>query len=228
MKRTGNKGNNCQLAGWCTDTWTCVSITQPTVTHTICCSFCPGGHGSIPMSCVPAKPSISLLARCVQRSRGNKASSQYGWALSLCSGSDQQGGWKDCLHDTQERKGKWSGLHCPGQFKEIRHSWTVEEILSHSLESRGWNTDHSQHWKQLLSQPIEYPHIIRASFWQSGQGWNSLFWSLIQCESHILKQKWNTRTFNNQPLMYQAYCRYHFWVLLFLKYKTYSYICLQI
>jgi len=132
-------------------------------------------------------------------------------------------------HSGKEGKVKWAPLP---SFEAIQsnqavpgHSWTTEEIPSHSLDGRGWYTDHSPHWKQLLPQPMEYPYIIHASFWHSGQRWNSLLWSLIQCESHVLKQKWNVWTFNTQPLIYRAYCRYHSWAILFLKYKTCSYIC---
>lgn len=204
------------FAGWCTDTCTHLSVTQQTVTCSTCCWFCrpvplvvavspwavpqrshppPSGHsvfkGPRETKLVPCIAELCPLALAATRARTLRR-------LLL---------W----HSEKEGKVKWAPLPSFAVIQRNQadrgHSWITEEIPCHSLEGRGWNTDHSPHFptKQLLPQPIEYTRISHASFWHSGQERNSLLWSLIQRESHVLKQKWNIQTCNNQPLIYQAY-----------------------
>lgn len=113
MNRTYNTGNNFQLAGWCTDTCTGLSLTRQTATHSICCSFCC----SVPV--VVAVPLWSVPQRSHQPPPGHSAFTSPRETKLVLSTAElcllalavtRAGRVKRLL---PWHSGKWRGLHCP-------------------------------------------------------------------------------------------------------------------
>lgn len=156
------------------------------VTHSKCCLFCTSIH----MYCSPGKTSTFLWTEGVWRSWENKSAFVYCWILSPRLHCDKSKEAEKIASLTLMRRRKsevGSSIQSWDNSKKSDSPWTAKKILYPSLEGRDWNTDHFPHWKQSLPQSIEYIRISHASFLYSGQAWNSLLWSLIQCESHTLK-----------------------------------------